>query len=56
MNIIRQNCQWVLASLNGVKFFAKPGEISNGRMQMVANLRVNEEEEITAQKIDMRPC
>lgn len=56
VNIIRQNCQWTLASINGIKFFAKPGEATNGKMQMVANLRVNEEEEIMAHLVDMRPC
>ncbi|MGQ9825234.1 MAG: hypothetical protein ACUVSK_09585, partial [Desulfotomaculales bacterium] len=55
VEVIKQNCDWVLVRLNGLKMFVKPEDLHRSRLDAVVNLRIDERGGVIAQKVDARP-
>lgn len=55
VEVVKQNCDWVLIRLNGLKMFVKPEDLRGSRLDAVVNLRLDEEGGVIAQKVDARP-
>lgn len=55
VEVIKQNCDWALVRLNGLKMFVKPEDLHGSRLDAVVNLRIDERGGVIAQKVDARP-
>lgn len=55
VEVVRQNCDWVLIRLRGLKMFVKPEDLQGKTMDAVVNLRVDERDGVITQRVDARP-
>ncbi|MBC7325357.1 MAG: hypothetical protein H5T99_08585, partial [Moorella sp. (in: Bacteria)] len=55
VEVVKQNCDWVLVRVNGLKMFVKPEDLQGKTIDAVVNLRLDERDGVIAQKVDARP-
>jgi len=55
VEVTKQDSDWALIRLSGLKMFVKPEDLRGNRLEAVVNLRLDEAGEVIAQKVDARP-
>jgi Single-stranded DNA-specific exonuclease len=55
VEVTKQDSDWALIRLNGMKMFVKPEDLRGNRLEAIVNLQLDGMGEVIAQKVDVRP-